>query len=73
MSNNKQKFEKIYEELKGNIISDLKKLYKLTAISFALHNHERDFVDFQKIIQPMIEQREKMLTETDLMRVKYGK
>jgi len=43
----------------NDIINDLNKLYELNAISFELRNSS--FQDFQKIISPMIKEKEEII------------
>jgi len=43
----------------NDLINDLNKLYKLNAISFTLEPNT--FQDFQKIISPMIEEKEEII------------
>jgi len=43
----------------NDLINDLNKLYELNAISFTLEPNT--FQDFQKIISPMIEEKEEII------------
>ena len=43
----------------NDLINDLNKLYELSAISFTLEPNT--FQDFQKIISPMIEEKEEII------------